>query len=58
MAAIMGGNDQNPCAYSKAQDTYKRVLKADAIQIDLSRFMNKRTQLIMGCNEDVEHLIA
>ena len=43
----MGANDQNPCAYGKTQQTDKWVLEADAIQIDLARFMNKPTQLIV-----------
>ena len=54
----MGANDQNPCAYCKAQQTDKWVLEADAIEIDISRFVNQRTQLIMGCNEGAKHFLA
>ena len=54
----MSANDQNPCAYSKTQHTHKWVFEADAIQIDLSRFMNQPTQLIVGSNEGAKHFIA
>ncbi len=51
MAAIMRANNQHSSANSKAQKPDKRILEANAVQIERVGFMNEGTQFVMRCDE-------
>jgi len=57
MAAIMRVDNQHPCTHSKTKDSNKWISETKAVQVEPTRFLNKRSQFIVRSHEGAQNFL-